>query len=175
MQTYFVSKGIVGQAVHSALKAGYRHIDCAFIYRNESEIGEAFKKAFQDRLVTRNELFVTSKCWLTYLQPDRVKKCLQLSLQRLGLDYLDLYLMHWPMPLKASDNQEYPSDFSGNVLIDHDVDICDSWRTFEHLKREGLVRSIGVSNFNQKQLERLLIDCQTLPAVNQVSIDSVIY
>ena len=111
----FYTKGVGGQAVYSALKIGYRHIDCAFINRNENEIGQALKKGVDDRLITRAELFLTSKCWLTYLQPDQDKKYLQQSLQRLGVEYLDIYLMHWPMPLKAIDDEEYPLDAFGNV------------------------------------------------------------
>lgn len=138
-------------AVLSALKVGYRHIDTAANYGNEEEIGQAIR----DSGVSREEIFVTTK--LKGTEHRDPEKALEKSLERLGLDYVDLFLVHWPVPLDPADNGE----------PDKDWDLTDTWTKLETLTK---TRSIGVSNCSIRTLERLLSHCKILPAVNQVEL-----
>lgn len=157
--------------VEDAIDAGYRHIDCAFSHLNESEIGEAIKEKICQGVVKRGDLFIASKLWNTFHHPDQVEKGVRRSLDALGLEYLDIYLIHWPKEFSEGGNR-FPivtRDTNGKVVFS-DADICDTWKAMEQLVRRGLVKSIGVSNFNQKQLVRLL-SCVTIrPAVIRTEI-----
>jgi diketogulonate reductase-like aldo/keto reductase len=132
------------QAVAAALSSGYRHIDTARIYGNESEVGEAIRASG----IPRHEVFVTTKLWNEDQGYDRALRAFDASLSRLGLDYLDLYLIHWPV--------------RGQRL--------DSWRALERLYEEKRARAIGVSNFLRPHLEEVLAHAHTVPAVNQIEI-----
>lgn len=164
----FLEKGSLANAVYLAIKCGYRHIDTAYIYQNETEVGEGIERAIKEGLVKREDLFVTTKCWLTYLRKDRVERCLRKSLQDLKLDYVDLYLIHWPMAFKQTDESNYPENSNGLIDVDETIDLGETWTAFEALKKLNLVRSLGVSNFNSTQLQRLLASCSIKPAVNQI-------
>jgi 2,5-diketo-D-gluconate reductase A len=133
-------------AVTAALQAGYRSIDTAALYRNETAVG----KAISDSDVSREDLFVTTKVWNSDQGFDSTLAAFDKSLERLGLDHLDLYLIHWPTPAR-------------NLYV-------DTWRALERLQADGRVRSIGVSNFEVSYLQRLLDECQVVPAVNQVEL-----
>lgn len=134
------------QAVTTALENGYRSIDTAAVYQNERGTGRALRAAD----VPREELFVTTKLWNSDQGRDGTLRAFDASLERLGLDYIDLYLIHWPMPGR------------GKYL--------ETWRAFEELRRDGRVRSIGVSNFTVETLRHILDETDVVPAVNQIEL-----
>lgn len=160
--------GEVTQAVQDAIDTGYRHIDCAFNYLNEAEVGAGIKSKVDQGVVERGDLFVCSKLWNTFHQPDLVETALKSSLKDLQLEYLDLYLIHFPTAFQEGGDR-YPRDDQGKVIFS-DVEICDTWKAMEELVRKGLVKTIGVSNFNSEQLDRVL-KCATIPpAMNQIEM-----
>ncbi|XP_073423562.1 aldo-keto reductase family 1 member C2-like isoform X2 [Dendrobates tinctorius] len=145
---------MAGEAVKVALDVGYHHIDSALMYGNEVEVGRSINAKIMDGTVKREDVFYTSKLWSTYQSPELVRYALEKSLKDLRLDYLDLYLIHSPIEFKPGDELR-PTDENGK-LIYHNTDIRDTWKAMEDCKEAGLVRSIGVSNFNHKQLELIL-------------------
>ncbi|KZV85924.1 Aldo/keto reductase [Exidia glandulosa HHB12029] len=155
----------VTAAVEHALKTGYRHIDCAWMYGNEAAVGEGIRRAG----IPRSELFVTSKLWSTH--HTRVAQSLQETLQNLGLDYLDLYLIHWPVPLNPNGNHPtIPTLPSGKRDVLEDWDIRDTWKQMEAVYREGKAKAIGVSNFSKLKLEHILATAEVVPAVDQLEL-----
>lgn len=156
----------VFNAVHAAVKIGYRHLDCAAIYRNERAVGSAIKKLIIEGTIERDDLFITSKLWNTCHQPDLVRTSLKKSLDDLGIKYLDMYLIHWPMAYKEG-GEFHPRDENGKVIFS-DVDYVETWKALEDCVDEGLVRNIGVSNFSSRQLQRILDIARIKPQVNQV-------
>lgn len=139
----------VGQAVEAALAVGYRLFDAAAIYGNEKEVGKALRQGG----VSRNELFVTSKVWVDDMGFDATMRAFEKSLQDLSLDYMDLYLIHWP---KDQHRKE-------------------TWKALESLYDQGVVKSIGVSNYYQKHLEELFVYANVCPAVNQIELSPFCY
>lgn len=166
--TWKSKPGEVTQAVKDALDIGYRHIDCAHVYGNEPEVGVALKIKLADGSLKREELFVTSKLWNTMHRPDLVEPALRTTLKNLGLQYLDLYLIHWPFALKE-DGDLFPVNADGTTAYS-DVDYLDTWKAMEDLVKKGLVKSIGISNFNKKQTERLLQHATIKPVTNQIEV-----
>ncbi|XP_004691272.1 PREDICTED: dihydrodiol dehydrogenase 3-like isoform X2 [Condylura cristata] len=149
-----VSKSLAEEATEMAIDIGYRHIDSAHLYMNEEEIGRAIHKKIASGTVKREDLFCTSKLWSTFLRPELVQTGLEMTLKKLQLSYLDLYLIHFPGGLKPG-KELIPMDTQGNAIFDR-VDICATWEILEKCKDAGLVKSIGVSNFNHRQIEKIL-------------------
>ncbi|CIY88569.1 2%2C5-diketo-D-gluconic acid reductase A [Streptococcus pneumoniae] len=147
------------RAVLEALKAAYRHIDTAAIYQNEESVGQAIK----DSGVPREELFVTSKLWNSQQTYEQARQAFEESLEKLGLDYLDLYLIHWPNPKPLRENDAWKTR---NAEV---------WRAMEDFYQEGKIRAIGVSNFLPHHLDALLETAKILPAVNQVRLAPGVY
>ncbi|KIJ32165.1 hypothetical protein M422DRAFT_61583 [Sphaerobolus stellatus SS14] len=157
--------GQVEKAVEHALKNGYKHIDGAWAYDNEEEVGKGIKASG----VPREEIFITSKIWCTY--HSRVEESVDDTLKKLGTDYLNLLLMHWPVPLNPNGNHPmFPSLPDGTRDVDKGWSIVDTWKQMEKLYKAGKVKAIGVSNFSQLKLEELLPHVEVVPAVNQLEI-----
>ncbi|KAK8749074.1 hypothetical protein OTU49_015661, partial [Cherax quadricarinatus] len=166
--TWESKPGDMTAAVKNAVTAGYRHIDCAHLYGNEPEVGAAIAALIKDGTVTRDELFITSKLWNTFHAKSSVLPALKTTLADLGLDYIDLYLIHWPMGYKEGGDL-LPADSTGKKLYS-DVDYVETWEAMEECVKLGLTRSIGVSNFNKKQLERVLKVAKVPIANNQIEV-----
>jgi alcohol dehydrogenase (NADP+) len=165
--TWKSAPGDVYSAVREAIRIGYRHIDCAMLYGNEVEIGGAFRDAIADGHVKRNELWVTSKVWGNSHSREGVSIALKKSLRDLGLDYLDLYLIHWPIPLKP--DAIIPSS-GADFLSLAEAPIEATWEGMEAGVKAGLTRHIGVSNFSVKKLRDLMAHSTIKPEVDQVEM-----
>ncbi|XP_067138078.1 1,5-anhydro-D-fructose reductase-like [Centruroides vittatus] len=153
-------------AMETALKIGYRLIDTAFIYQNEQEIGEALKHSFDTNVVRREDVFIVSK--LPNNGHRNVKYFLQKSLDALQLQYLDLYLIHTPFAVKGNhDLDMYPVE-NGRLVIDEEVNYLETWKKMEEVVRLGMTKSIGLSNFNKDQIEKIYNNSRIKPANVQV-------
>uniref|UniRef100_A0A8C5Z488 Aldo-keto reductase family 1 member C1 homolog n=1 Tax=Marmota marmota marmota TaxID=9994 RepID=A0A8C5Z488_MARMA len=142
------------EATKIAIEAGFCHIDCAYAYQVEEEVGLAIRSEIADGTVKREDILYTSKLWSTFHRPELVQSFLKRSLKKLHFDYVDLYLIHIPTAMKPGE-ELYPKDENGKILYDS-VDLCATWEAMEKCKDAGLARSIGVSNFNRRQLEMIL-------------------
>nr|XP_039262681.1 LOW QUALITY PROTEIN: aldo-keto reductase family 1 member B7-like [Styela clava] len=151
----------------AAIECGYRHIDSAWMYGNEKEIGDSLQELYKEGKVKREEMFITSKLWPQFNNPKYVRKGFMESLNNLQTEYLDLFLIHFPCALPKTDDI-IPQDENGTYLHDTGVHYADTWKEVEKLQKEGLVRSIGISNFNEYQINRILKDCSIKPAVHQI-------
>ncbi|XP_028153886.1 aldo-keto reductase family 1 member B1 isoform X2 [Diabrotica virgifera virgifera] len=163
--TYKSGPNEVQEAVKYAVGLGYRHIDTASFYGNENEIGTALKSIFKEGKLKREDIFVVTKLWNNYHEKKLVVPQLKQSLKLLELDYIDLYLVHWPFGFKESE--PLPTGPSGYS----DVDYLETWEGMEECVNLGLAKSIGISNFNEEQMERLLKHCKIPPVVNQVEVN----
>lgn len=146
---------------------GYRHFDCAMLYGNEQEIGEAINEKIADGSVERKDLFIVTKLWNTFHEIDQVVPTCKKSLQNFGLDYLDLYLIHWPVAQKTDKELNIQLPFKDPLPYDYDY--VDTWKGMEQCVLLGLTKSIGLSNFNSKQVQRVLDNAAIKPVMNQVS------
>jgi alcohol dehydrogenase (NADP+) len=163
--TWKAAAGEVGQAVLAALELGYRHIDCASIYGNEAEIGSALQQALRNGVVEREELWITSKLWNDCHAPEQVRPALLRSLNDLGLEQLDLYLIHWPV---VHRHGVLMAQQAADQIPLEQMPLHDTWAAMEALVDEGLVREIGVSNCSAAKIAALLPQVRRRPAVNQV-------
>ncbi|MGZ4562569.1 MAG: aldo/keto reductase [Mycobacterium sp.] len=154
-------------AVKTAVEVGFRHLDAAERYRNEAEVGAALKELFAQRTVRREELFVTTKLWNNNHRPERVRPALQASLNRLGLDAVDLYLVHTPFAFKPGDDQD-PRDIHGAVVYDDGVTLAETWAGMEGLVEEGLTRAIGLSDIDAEGTREIIDTARIKPAVVEV-------
>jgi alcohol dehydrogenase (NADP+) len=154
-------------ATRDALEAGFRHIDCAERYRNEREVGEALQAGLGAGGIAREDIFVTAKLWNSNHRPERVEPAFAASLERLRLNYLDLYLIHTPFAFQAGDDQD-PRDENGNVIYDRGVTLLDTWRALEGLVDGGRCRAIGLSDIHLDQLLPIHEAARIKPAVIQV-------
>ncbi|KAF2689701.1 Aldo/keto reductase [Lentithecium fluviatile CBS 122367] len=167
--TWQSAPGEVKKAVVHAIEAGYRHIDCAFCYQNEDEVGEALQDVISRGIVKREDLFITSKLWCTF--HTRVEEGLQKSLDLLKTPYVDLYLMHWPVPMNPKGNHPlFPKLEDGSRDIDHSTTHVQTWKNLEKLiqTHPERVKAIGVANYSVKYLEKLLAQATIVPAANQI-------
>jgi len=167
--TWKSKPGQVTAAVMDAIRMGYRHIDCAMVYENEKEVGEALSTVFKEGIVKRSDLFITSKLWCTFHSRGKVIPTLKKTLEDLQLDYLDLYLIHWPMGYKEDAGSMFPKNEDESWAYS-DVDYMETWRGMEDAVKQGLTKSIGVSNFNKDQIERIRTEGSILPANIQIEI-----
>jgi diketogulonate reductase-like aldo/keto reductase len=154
-------------ATKAAVEVGFRHLDCAERYRNEEEVGAALKELLADGTVRREDLFVTTKLWNNNHRPERVKPALQASLNRLGLDAVDLYLVHTPFAFKPGDDQD-PRDPHGAIVYDDGVTLAETWTAMESLVDQGLCRAIGVSDIDVAGTRRIVNTARIKPAVVEV-------
>jgi diketogulonate reductase-like aldo/keto reductase len=154
-------------ATIAAVEAGFRHLDCAERYRNEEEVGAALKQLLADGTVRREDLFVTTKLWNNNHRPERVEPALRASLNRLGLDSVDLYLLHTPFAFQPGDDQD-PRDAKGAVIYDDGVTLEETWAAMQTLVDEGLTRAIGLSDIDVEGVRRIASTARIKPAVVEV-------
>ncbi|XP_060135993.1 aldo-keto reductase family 1 member C3-like isoform X2 [Zootoca vivipara] len=163
-----VQKSKCEEATKIAIEVGFRHIDGAYVYETEEQVGRAIRAKISDGTVKREDIFYTGKLWSTFHRPELVRKCLEESLKKLQFDYMDLFIIHNPYSMKPGPDL-FPIGEDKKFIIDN-VDLRQTWEAMEACKDAGLVRSIGVSNFTCKQLEMILNKpgLKYKPAINQV-------
>ncbi|KAG4076314.1 hypothetical protein HA402_005757 [Bradysia odoriphaga] len=159
-------------AVKDAIDLGYRMFDTSRFYCNEKELGKGIRAKIREGVVRREDIVVITKLWNTHHDPDVVERACKYSCEELGLDYIDLYLMQSPMGYAyrgETDQDLWPENAEGSLVFS-DVDYVDTYKAMEKLLVTGMVRNIGVSNFNSQQIDRLLANCSIKPVVNQVEV-----
>lgn len=155
------------EATVAAVEVGFRHLDCAERYRNETEVGAALKDLLGSGAIRREDLFVTTKLWNNNHRPERVKPALQASLRKLGLDSVDLYLVHTPFAFRPGDDQD-PRHPHGAVVYDDGVTLAETWSAMEGLVDEGLSRAIGLSDIDADGTRDVIAGARITPAVVEV-------
>jgi len=165
--TLIPDSSVTISATRDALQAGFRHFDCAERYGNECEVGEVLQGAFAINQVAREQVFVTTKLWNTNHRPERVEPAFEASLNRLKLEYLDLYLIHTPFAFQPGDDQD-PRDQHGHVIYDQEVTLLETWRAMEALVDQGRCRAIGLSDITLEKLVPIYDSARIKPAAAQV-------
>lgn len=155
------------RAVKAAVEVGFRHLDAAERYRNEAEVGAALRELFADGIIRREDVFVTTKLWNNNHRPERVEPALKASLHKLGLDSVDLYLVHTPFAFAPGDDQD-PRDAQGNIVYDDGVTLRETWNAMESLVDDGLAGSIGLSDIDAAGTRDIVETARIIPAVVQV-------
>ncbi len=175
--TWKISGDIVPGVVHTAIALGYRHFDCACDYGNEEEVGAGLRRAMEDGLCTREDLWITSKLWNTYHEPEHVRAACERTLRDLGLDELDLYLVHFPIALAfVPFEQRYPPEWLFDPAAGEPtmkpiaVPYTETWGAMEELQRAGLVKRIGVCNLTVSLLREVLASCSIRPVAHQIEL-----
>ncbi len=163
--TWKSKPGEVYKAIQSAIRLGYRHFDCAFVYGNEAEIGQAFHNAFESGEVKREDLFITSKLWNTHHRKADVEPALKNTLKDLQLDYLDLYLVHWPIAIVKEAS--FPVKANEFIPVT-EIPLTETWEAMIACRDKGLTKHIGVSNFSIANLNQLIRGSSVVPEMNQV-------
>ncbi|GIY76879.1 aldo-keto reductase family 1 member A1-A [Caerostris darwini] len=158
----------VRNCLTTALDAGYRNLDTAYVYQSEKLIGKVLKDVLDIALLEREELFITSKLPFNALHPDVVKHFCERSLASLNTSYLDLYLIHCPVATKHTGNDDEVISFENDRALTEHINLTDTWKAMESLVEKGLVKSIGLSNFNSKQIQRIYEAAKIKPAALQV-------
>ncbi|KAI1258809.1 Aldo/keto reductase [Xylariaceae sp. FL1019] len=172
----FASEGAVGEtykAVKCALETGYRHLDCAWFYLNEAEVGEGVRDFLKENpSVKREDLFITTKVWNHLHEPEEVKWSFENSLQNFGLEYIDLFIVHWPIAAEAGEDKFPKLGADGKYIIKKELteNPEPTWRAMEELLASGRTKSIGVSNWTIPGLKKLLSFAKVKPQVNQVEV-----
>jgi alcohol dehydrogenase (NADP+) len=165
--TWKSAPGAVHTAVTEALTIGYRHIDCAPAYQNEPEVGKAVAETLASGILSRQDLWLTSKLWNNAHAPDQVQPALEKTLADLRVDYLDLYLMHWPVAFKPG--VLFPRSGADYIPL-KDLPISQTWKALEDCVAKGLARNIGVCNFSVRKLDTLCREASIRPAMNQIEL-----
>ncbi len=165
--TWKSDPGVVKKAIIEAIAIGYRHIDCAAIYGNENEIGEALQECIKNGMVKREDLWITSKLWNDAHKREDVQPALEKTLADLRLDYLDLYLMHWPVAFK--NGLSFPENSEGYLSL-KEAPLAETWQAMQELQKQGLAKHIGTSNFSIHKLEQLIAFGGQKPEMNQVEL-----
>ncbi|KAK2689537.1 Glycerol 2-dehydrogenase (NADP(+)) [Fusarium oxysporum] len=167
------AKGETYDAVKCALKVGYRHLDCAWFYLNEGEVGQAVRDFLaENKLVKREDIFICTKVWNHLHEPEEVKWSFENSLKNFGLDYIDLFLVHWPIAAEKDEDYKPKIGPDGKYVIKKDLteNPEPTWRAMEEIYASGKARAIGVSNWTIEGLKKLLSFAKVKPAVNQIEI-----
>ena len=165
--TWKSAKGEVYEVLRKAIETGYRHFDCAFFYGNEAEIGQAITDAIKNGEVKREELWITSKLWNNRHRKEQIQAAFEITLRDLGLDYLDLYLIHWPVVLH--DDVSYAQKGSDLISL-AEIPLSETWKGLIDLKEKGLIKHIGVSNFSIKKINQITDETGVMPEVLQVEL-----
>lgn len=162
------------KAIKAAVAAGYRHFDCAYCYNNEHIVGQALRECIEESngALKREDLFITSKCWNTFHSKKAVAEHIDSCLKKFGFDYLDLFIMHWPMGFKENAG-DFPVDENGKVLFS-DVHFTETYEALELLHSQGKAKSIGLSNFNIEQVKVILGMCKVRPVCNQFEVNPLL-
>ena len=165
--TWKSAKGEVYEVVRKAIEIGYRHFDCASFYGNESEIGMAISDAIKNGDVAREDLWITSKLWNNRHRKDDIQAAFEITLKDLTLDYLDLYLIHWPVALQ---NQASYAQQSSDLISLSEIPLIQTWQGLIDLKEKGLTKHIGVSNFSIKKINQIIEESGVVPEVLQIEL-----
>jgi len=172
----FANEGAAGEtykAVTHALNTGYRHLDCAWFYQNEGEVGDAVHDFLKSNpSVKREDIFICTKVWPHLMEPDQIKWSFNNSLEKLRLEYIDLFLLHWPIAAESDENRMPKIGADGKYIIRKDLteNLEPSWRAVEEIYRSGKAKAVGVSNWTIEGLKKLLSYAEVKPMVNQIEI-----